>query len=136
MEMNNEMQTILNTASKRFKDEDGKTVYSYQKLTFDQREEIMKDDFIKEKIKEKMDVLNNQMRATIKANKKYYIAAKKFGFTQDEIDRLFNDNRTNKVEVSSLRSDVLSLEDYTNLLQLSDAEIDKLDFSENVYVND
>jgi hypothetical protein len=49
---------------------------------------------------------------------------------------LFNDNRTNKVEVSSLRSDVLSLEDYTNLLQLSDAEIDKLDFTENVYVND
>ena len=136
MEMNNEMQYILNKASRKYKDEDGKEVYSYQKLTFDQREEIMNDPFIQAKIKEKMEVLNNQMRATIKANKKYYIAAKKFGFTQDEIDRLFNDNRTNKVEVSSLRSDVLSLEDYTNLLQLSDAEIDKLDFSENVYVND
>jgi hypothetical protein len=136
MEMNNEMQYILNKAAKRFKDEDGKDVYSYQKLTFDQREEIMKDDFIKKQINAKMEVLNNQMRATIKANKKYYIAAKKFGFTQDEIDRLFNDSRTNKVEVSSLRSDVLSLEDYTNMLQLSDAEIDKLDFSENVYVND
>jgi hypothetical protein len=131
---NEEVDKILNLAATRYKKEDGSRVNSFYEIpSFDQKQAILEDKDIKEQLDKQKEILNKLLRATVKANKMYYNAAKKFSFSKEELDTLFKDANSNRVDVGKIKGDILFDEDYMNILQRSEKEIDTLDFGSMLY---
>ena len=131
---NAEVDKILNLASTRFTKPDGSPVYSFYDVpSFDDKQAILNSEFVKGQIDEQVKILNNLLKATVKANKIYYNAAKKFSFTIEELEQIFKDANNNRVEVGKIKGDILFEEDYLNVMQLTEKQIDNLDFKSMIY---
>jgi hypothetical protein len=70
----------------------------------------------------------------IKDLRYYYLSAKKFGFTEEEIDNLLNKKEMNLIDLGLLKAmPIYKSKEFDgnikSLLQLNNEEIDNLDFS-------
>jgi hypothetical protein len=99
-----------------------------------QRYDEMNKPKMKEYIKVAEQQLNETSRKFVKDLRFYYLSAKKFGFTEEEINDLLNKKEMNLLDMGLLKAMPLyRSKDFDgnikSLLQLKNNEIDQLDFS-------
>jgi hypothetical protein len=103
-------------------------------LSNQEKYEIMNKPRMKEYVKMAEKELNETSRKYIKNLRYYYLAAQKFGFTEEEIDNLFEKKEMNLLDMGLLKAMPLYKNkqfdgNIRSLLQLNNEEIDNLDFS-------
>lgn len=103
-------------------------------LSNQEKYEIMNKPRMKEYVKMAEKELNETSKKYIKNLRYYYLAAQKFGFTEEEIDNLFEKKEMNLLDMGLLKAMPLYRNkqfdgNIRSLLQLTNDEIDNLDFS-------
>jgi hypothetical protein len=103
-------------------------------LSNQEKYEIMNKPRMKEYVKMAEKELNETSRKYIKNLRYYYLAAQKFGFTEEEIDNLFEKKEMNLLDMGLLKAMPLYRNkqfdgNIRSLLQLTNDEINNLDFS-------
>jgi len=127
-----EMKDLIHTIDKGINQVSGyKNLFN---MSNQERHDEMNKPKMKEYIKSAEMQLNEVSRKFIKDLRYYYLSAKKFGFTEEEIDNLLNKKEMNLLDMGLMRAMPLYKNKYfdgniKSLLQLKNDEIDNLDFS-------
>jgi len=127
-----EMKDLLASIDKGINQTSGyKNIYG---MSNQERHDAMNKPEMKDYIKTAETRLNETSRKYIKDLRYYYLSAKKFGFTEEEIDNLLNKKEMNLIDLGLLKAmPIYKSKEFDgnikSLLQLKNEEIDNLDFS-------